>query len=289
MTGSPEQVRRIRVADIKVADRLRPVDADWVAALAGSIARDGLLSPIDVCAEGKGFRLVAGAHRLAAVTQLGHDEIAAFVRDHEGLARRSREIAENIMRRELDPLDRAAFVAELYDVELQRAGISLGEHKSKVGGLAFAARVKSEADEAAAKFAGAYNLQDQVAAKTGLSKRTIQNELALHRGLKPAAVALLRGTKVAQAASQLLVLAKQSEAEQLEAAQAIAAGTASSAAFAIRIASGGREPPQGEKKAGAIVSAFDRLDAKWKAETLRRLAKMKLPKGFQIIVPGGEA
>lgn len=288
MTAQGEQVRSIKIADIKVADRLRPVDTDWAAALAGSIAREGLLSPIDVCAEGKGYRLVAGAHRVAAMTLLGRDEIEAFVRSHDALGRRAREIAENIMRRELDPLDRAAFVAELYEVELQRAGVSLGEHRSKVGGLANAARVKIEAGEAADKLSGALNLQEQVAEKIGFTDRTLRRDLALHRGLKPAAVAQLRGTKTASAASQLLALAKLGEKEQLAAVQAIVGG-ASNAAFAIRAASGGRELPKGEKKTGAIVSAFGLLDVKWKAEALRRLAKLKLPKGFQIIVPGGEA
>lgn len=289
MSGPANQLVRLKVTDIKVADRLRPVDPDWAAALAGSIAREGLLSPIDVCAEGKGYRLVAGAHRLQAHQLLGRDEIDAFVRSHDALERRAREIAENIMRHELDPLDRAAHIAELYEVELQRAGISPQEHARKLGGMAKAAREKAEVEGARDNLSLAYNLQEQVAEKVGFSTRTLKRDLALHRGLKPAAVELLRGTKVAGAASQLLSLAKLPEKDQLAAAQAIVAGTASNAAYAIRVVAGGREPPKGEKKAGSIVAAFDQLDTKWKGETLRRLAKLKLPKGFQIIVPGGEA
>lgn len=289
MSGLIGQFRYVALADIKVADRLRPVDEDWAQALAGSIARDGLLSPIDICAEGKGYRLVAGAHRLRAHALLGLTEIAAFMRDHEALGRRAREIAENVMRRELDPIDRAAHITELYEVELQRAGVSLGEHRSKVGGLANSARFKAEAEEAGDKLSSALNLQAQVAEKVGLNVRTLQRDIALHRGLKPAVREALRGHKVAQAASQLLTLAKRPEAEQLQAAAAIVEGTASNAAFALRVIAGGREPPKHERKSNTIIATFSGLDARWKGETLRALAKMKLPAGFKITVPGGEA
>lgn len=282
MSGAPDRLVRLKIADIKVADRLRPVDADWAAALAGSIAREGLLSPIDVCAEGKGYRLVAGAHRIAAMQLLGRDEIDAFVRDHEALGRRAREIAENIMRRELDPLDRAAFVAELYEVGRQRAGVTQHEHSRKLGGMAKAAQGKFEAEDARANFALAYNLQEQVADKIGLSVRTIKNELAIHRGLKPAAVALLRGTKTAQAASQLLSLAKRSETEQIEAAKVIADGKATSASNALRIVTGGRAPTPQEAKLDRFIALWASLGAHERGKVLDQLSRSKLPAGWVI-------
>ncbi len=207
------------------------------------------------------------------------------MRDHAALNRRAREIAENVMRRELDPLDRAAHITELYEVELQRAGVTLGEHRSKVGGLANAARVKAEAEGAEDKLSAALNLQERVAAKVGFDARTLRRDIALHRGLKPAVREQLRGHKIAQAASQLLAIARLSDAQQAEAAAVIVAGEASNAAYAVRVISGGREPPKHEKKSHTIIATFSALDARWKGETLRMLAQLKLPAGFKISTP----
>ncbi len=61
----------LTVADIvRPAARL-PVSDDRVAELAESVARVGLLQPLVVVPHGRQFRLVAGRHRLEAVTRLG--------------------------------------------------------------------------------------------------------------------------------------------------------------------------------------------------------------------------
>src|SRR3954465_15937060 len=71
----------IRVADVQVGERLRPLDQDALERLIASIRTIGLQNPITVgCRDGWGlYRLVAGYHRLKAVEALGEPVIAATV------------------------------------------------------------------------------------------------------------------------------------------------------------------------------------------------------------------
>jgi ParB family chromosome partitioning protein len=108
------EIVQIDPALIRVEDRLRAVDEDYVALLAESIAARGLDQPIRVtAADAAGtHRLIAGAHRLAAVRRLGLPAIPAVLFDGDALSARLAEIEENLIRRELSELDRAAFLAE---------------------------------------------------------------------------------------------------------------------------------------------------------------------------------
>jgi ParB family chromosome partitioning protein len=281
-----EKIEVIDIEAIRVVDRLRPVSEAHVQFLVGDIWRNGLLTRIEVCHEGEGYRLVAGAHRLEACVRLGWTEINARIVDHETLTRRSREISENLVRHELSPLDRAAHVAEWYQIELQRRGTTLGDHKQKMGSIArWADRVKTEGGDAAEMISGAYDLQDQLAEKLGLTARTIRNDIALYRGLKPEAVAKLRETPIGSKTSQLLALAKMHPDDQASAVEAIASGKASTAAGALHLLGGGREERPEEKHLKVALAAFRRLTAKGKADFLSAMSGDPLPKGFAVTVP----
>jgi ParB family chromosome partitioning protein len=108
------RIHRIGLDLIDVGERLRPVDPDYVALLAASMAERGLDAPITVSAGGGdgNHQLIAGAHRLAAARSLGWDEIEAIVTDADELQAKLQEIDENLIRRELSALDRAVFLAE---------------------------------------------------------------------------------------------------------------------------------------------------------------------------------
>lgn len=99
---------------VAVGPRLRPVDGDYVALIAASLAERGQDTPIVVAPAGDDGRhaLIAGAHRVAAARSLGWGEIAAVVREADALTARLIEIDENLVRRELSALDRAVFLAE---------------------------------------------------------------------------------------------------------------------------------------------------------------------------------
>lgn len=102
----------IRLSDIRVGKRLRKVDPDWVDAMAMSMDKIGHQTPVLVAKRGDHFILVAGAHRLAAVKKLGSETISASLVEGTNLELRLYEIDENLLRRELSELDRAAFLLE---------------------------------------------------------------------------------------------------------------------------------------------------------------------------------
>ena len=106
------EIQSISVHKIKVENRLRALDGDYVTLLASSIDVSGLHTPITVTKKGGDLYLVAGAHRLAAVQKLGLDGIKANVIEGDDDTIRLLEIDENLVRRELSALDRAIFLAE---------------------------------------------------------------------------------------------------------------------------------------------------------------------------------
>ena len=107
------EIMQIDPARIDVVNRLRAVDDDYVAMLAQSIGERGLDAPIRVTlADAAGrHRLIAGAHRLAAVRLLGLETIPAIPFDGSELQAQLLEVEENLMRRELSEMDRATFLA----------------------------------------------------------------------------------------------------------------------------------------------------------------------------------
>lgn len=117
-----DQLQRIPLEAIAVRDRLRAVDEDHVAHIAASIAQIGQQTPIHLAppgADGK-YLLLAGAHRLEALRQLGQDTALALIVNADALDERLIEIDENLMRRELSELDRAVFLAERKAIYEQR-------------------------------------------------------------------------------------------------------------------------------------------------------------------------
>ncbi len=101
---------------IVVPQEHRVVDPVLAQVLAEDIVEKGQLSPIEVLALEDGtYRLIFGAHRLAAIQQLGRTEIAATVHNIGSFADESaiklRTISENMVRRELSVLDRAVDIA----------------------------------------------------------------------------------------------------------------------------------------------------------------------------------
>lgn len=110
-------IRTIAVASIDavMSSRKRPVSPEKVADIQRSITQQGLLQPIGVKPVGDGFRLVFGAHRLAAFQESGTPDITALVfpvemTDEECLLA---EIQENLARNDLTGAERKAFAAEV--------------------------------------------------------------------------------------------------------------------------------------------------------------------------------
>jgi ParB family chromosome partitioning protein len=241
----------LEIAAIDVVDRLRPVDPALVEALAASISENGQLSAITVRpADDEGNRavLVAGAHRLAAMALLGRDTVRARWMGADAAAARLVEIDENLIRAELTALDRAIFLAERKAV-YERLHPEAAQGRAKKPKKGEQAKVVNLATFA--------SFATDAAAKTGLSDRSIRRAVELAAALDPAAIALLRTSKLVDNAAQLKALAGLSPERQRAVAQAIAGGAASVKAARLTLGDAQPEaPPSGDDLFGRFLTAW---------------------------------
>jgi ParB/RepB/Spo0J family partition protein len=112
---------------IHVPDNVRAIDERHVDALAGSIALQGLLTPVVLAPvvgeppeQAYEFQLVAGFHRYAAVCKLGHTAIDAVIHTatevaEQGSALAGARASENIVRKQLNPYEEAVAVRAMLD------------------------------------------------------------------------------------------------------------------------------------------------------------------------------
>ena len=262
---------------ILVANRLRPVDQAHAATIAASMRQSGLLQPIMVMPtqSSNQHRLVAGAHRLEAARLLGWSEITCQIADiSEGEARLA-EIDENLMRHELDALDRALFMAERKAV-----------HDAVFPEVSQRGRRKKELSQSLRQFGERFS--KQVSKRTGLSERAVQMALQLAAKLNPEAVALLRNTKVAANQSQLFALSDQEPADQAEIASLIAKGEVKNVPQALQKL--GLAPPAAvQSPDDVLVSRFMALwaqaGAKARARMLDHVESLNPAQTAQIEAP----
>lgn len=174
---TPESVL---ILDIERGDRLRAVDPARVAALVNSIAELGLRTPITVVrAERDGedcFRLVAGAHRLEAVAQSGDDYIDAFVMEGDPDDAALWEIDENFARAELSDAQRADHHVRREEI-LKRKGLV---SKGRGGDQSEKSSLRSYASQASETL--------------GVTKRTVEKDLARGKNIAPDVLAEVAGT-----------------------------------------------------------------------------------------------
>ncbi len=98
------------------AERMRTaLDPDGIADLAKSIGREGQLQPIGLRETPKGFTLIWGDRRLAAIRSLGRHRVWAVVYSPDLTDQQAKqlEIVENLKRAELSPGERQAHVVDL--------------------------------------------------------------------------------------------------------------------------------------------------------------------------------
>lgn len=92
-------------------DRLRPASEATVAVLVQVIEEHGFTVPVLVRKTRKGFVLIDGAHRLAAMTRLGRDAIPVVAVSCTDDEARALESSQNLAGASLSPLDDAVFLA----------------------------------------------------------------------------------------------------------------------------------------------------------------------------------
>jgi ParB family chromosome partitioning protein len=199
-------LQTIPVAAISLGLRLRVVDEVHAQHLAENIQEIGRLrSPIEVRkvkgrAKVDAYTIIAGGHRFRAVQLLGWTEVPAFVFEMTEQEARIWEIDENIRRHELNPLDRAVFLAER-----QRLYEEL--HPETAAGVAGGKARQGAANEIV-------SFATDTAQRCGLTPRTIQLAVSIAKGLPQAIRQRIAGTPLAQKQSELLALIKLSPSEQ---------------------------------------------------------------------------
>jgi ParB/RepB/Spo0J family partition protein len=128
--------QRVPLELIDVGDNLRELDDEHVDALASSIALRGLIVPLVVRPDGERFSLIAGYHRHAACRKLSLEEVEITLREQDGSS--ADTAAENVMRKQLSPLEEARAVKHMLDegYTLDGAATVLGWNRKLVSARA---------------------------------------------------------------------------------------------------------------------------------------------------------
>ena len=272
---------------IVVGERLRPVNAAIVDALAEVIAQDRfkgaiLVRPMPGNPRLRKYELVAGAHRLAAMRRLGRTKIPCDVQELSDDEALKAEIDENLIRGTLTPLERgeaivarARLYAKLYPERMTEDGYA------KRGRPTNSAKI-SELVGAAPSMGFA----ESVAEEIGLTDRHIRNALAVGR-IPPETRARLHGTPIAKNEGLLRQLASMGDkAEQAKVAELLIEGKAKSVPEGMAIAAGNTPMKAVQTPVDDTVKAFRELWGKaspsGREAILNDLAGRKLPKGWAV-------
>lgn len=190
------ELRRVPLAEIDVSGRLRVIDEAHAMLLAENIKASGRLrQPVEIRPRrGGGYQLIAGGHRLRAVGMLGWDEIDAFILDVDDDEAKLAEIDENLVRHDLNPLDRAVFLAE-------RKAVWLRMHPETAAGVAGGMARQGAATDI-------MSFARDTAERCGITERTVQRAVMIADKLSPDIRARIAGTWIARKQSELLDLVK---------------------------------------------------------------------------------
>lgn len=208
MSAPEPRVEELRVADIVVRDRLRPVSEAGVESLLASIRDLGTIKDeIHVRLARRGgnaeMRLLAGGHRLEAARRLGWDSIRAKVwRDITDDLARLIEVDDNLAGAEMDALDQAIFLSE-------RRRVYENLHPETRRGSAGALR-RWDANDI--RVVCMESFTTATAAKFGISPRHVQRMAKAGDRLGPGERQRLQGAERRPSQADLLLLAKIDEA-----------------------------------------------------------------------------
>tara|TARA_R110001592_G_scaffold104697_1_gene294578 strand:- start:72458 stop:73306 length:849 start_codon:yes stop_codon:yes gene_type:complete len=200
----------IPVDEIDDTNRLRPLSQSWVDAIAESIAKIGQKEPIEVIRQKKGkpYKLIAGGHRLAGCRKAGVDaraEVKELETDAPGLEAELHEIDENLIRNELNPLDRAVFIGrrqKIYETMYPASKRGGDQGNQYTGG-------KKRQNEI-------ISFSQNTANAIDLGERTIQRATRIYQGLSNKIRARLAGTHLADREGELYNLTRFAPDDQVK-------------------------------------------------------------------------
>lgn len=264
-TEKLREIVRLEIAKIDCSNRLRPLAAEWVEVIGAAIHEVGQQEPIKVRPHKHGafdYSLIVGGHRTAGAAAKGHTHIDAFVEDVNELTARMMEIDENLIRHELNPLDRAAFLSE-------RKAVYEAMHPDTRKGVAGG---KARQGSATAMFAFA----DDAAEKTMLSPRTIQRAVQIYSKLSPDVRASIAGSDLAHREGDLFALSRLTPRDQTKVIGLMrrAKDPAQSVRVAIAIAQGhATTVDPDEQQLKKLLDAWNRASTKARRNFMKSLEK----------------
>ena len=194
----------IAIDKVSIGSNRRPLKDQKVAELMQSIKANGLLNPITL---DQNFTLIAGLHRLTACKLLGFTQIECKVVNCDADQARLAEIDENLIRNELEALERSELWLER-DQILERMGL-----RAKPGDNQYTQR-GGETSSPPAK------TTLQLAQETGYTERTFQQGKQIARDISPEVKQAIRGTPVAKSPKALLKVARAGSEARKQAEQA---------------------------------------------------------------------
>ncbi|MBD2198214.1 MULTISPECIES: ParB/RepB/Spo0J family partition protein [Calothrix] len=199
----------VPINQILVGCNRRPIKGEKVDELKESIRANGLLNPITVDQK---LNLIAGLHRLTACKLLGLDAIECNIVTYQYAEQaRLAEIDENLIRNELEPLERSELWLER-DRILERMGL-----RAKVGD-------NQHTLKAGEIISPPLKRTVELAKEAGYSERTFQHGKQIAKGIHPDVKQMIKGTAIAESPTALLKIARAGSQERAVAEAAQQAG-----------------------------------------------------------------
>ena len=200
-------VVEIPISSIKVNTRLRATDHDKVRDIAESVEGLGrLLHPICVSNHGDEYHLLSGLHRLESFKYLKRRTIPATIQEADPLLEELIEVEENLVSAKLSAIDEARFIVRWEDI-LKQLG-----RRAKTGDNRWNRSALTSKD---------------LAKSRGMSRATYLYTKSI-ANLHPEVQDLLNETDWSQNKMDLVNLAKEKDAVQLEVAFLLTTGECSS-------------------------------------------------------------
>lgn len=108
-------LQALPVEQVRFASNVRVSIEDGLDELVASVGMFGVMQPITVRRDGKGFLVLYGHRRLAAARRAGLKTIPALVEQIEDAEIVARQIVENVQRQDLSLYEQAKAIRMLYD------------------------------------------------------------------------------------------------------------------------------------------------------------------------------
>ncbi|MFN3858384.1 MAG: ParB/RepB/Spo0J family partition protein [Caulobacter sp.] len=290
----PSARMRLHVDQVKIGTRLRPLNPAKVEALIVSYEETGALPPIltrphDLSGDLPVVMLVAGLHRLEACRRMGVP-VDAMVREMTDAEALLTEVDENLLGPDLSPLDRAVFI----NARLEAWAAKYPDRATAADGQIAPKRGRPSKSAKFAHFSMGMGFTEETAGEIGLSKRSVEQSLAVYRGLAPAVRAKLPGTWIARSEGVLRQLANVADkTEQAGVLEHLLKGETKSVANAMALNAGNQPIQKAATPADAWMAAFEKhwkgAPATHKALALQWLQGQALPGGFKVKREGGDA